>query len=117
MNKRIERDFTYHHPTTLSIVRMTNLRAKARDLAHCMDEIAPDSREKSLAITNLEQAIMWANAAIVRGQEEEAEALEPKVWATADQKVKCSECDFEISESSKERYTPCLGGCWAPVTK
>jgi len=32
----------------------------------------PDSREKSLAKTNLEQAVMWANKAIaIHGSEEE----------------------------------------------
>jgi hypothetical protein len=31
-----------------------------------IDNNCPDSREKSLAMTNLEQAVMWANAAIAR---------------------------------------------------
>lgn len=116
MNERIERDFTYHQPTTQSIVKMTNLRARARGLAHYIDEIVPDSREKSLAMTNLEQAVMWVNASIARYKDEEAEELEPKVWATADQKVRCSGCDFEISESTRARYTPCQDGTWVPVT-
>lgn len=29
---------------------------------------APDSREKSLALTHLEDAVMWANAAIARNE-------------------------------------------------
>jgi hypothetical protein len=29
-------------------------------------EHTPESREQSLALTNLEQAVMWANAAIAR---------------------------------------------------
>lgn len=117
MNERIERDFTYHKPTTPSIRKMNNLRDRARDLAHYIDGIVPDSREKSIAITNLEQAVMWANAAIARNQEEEAEALEPKVWATANETVMCSECGFEISADSAPRYVTCGGGVWTPVTK
>jgi hypothetical protein len=31
-----------------------------------INDLCPESREKSLAITNLEQAVMWANAAIAR---------------------------------------------------
>lgn len=31
-----------------------------------MDNLCPDSRELSLAITKLEEAIMWANASIAR---------------------------------------------------
>jgi hypothetical protein len=31
-----------------------------------LNELVPDSREKSLAITHLEEAVMWANAGIAR---------------------------------------------------
>jgi len=30
------------------------------------DQLAPESREKSLAITKLEEAVYWLNAAIAR---------------------------------------------------
>lgn len=116
MNERIERDFMYHQPTAVSISKMQSIRSNAKVLAVLIDSLAMDSREKSLAITNLEQAVMWANAAIARNQDEEAAELEPKVWATADQKVRCSGCDFEISESTRARYTPCQDGTWVPVT-
>jgi hypothetical protein len=33
-------------------------------------DLTPESREQSLAITHLEQATMWANAAIARREEE-----------------------------------------------
>ena len=36
------------------------------DLAHVLNELVPDSREKSLAITHLEEVMMWSNAAIAR---------------------------------------------------
>lgn len=117
MNEKIERDFIHHEPTPLSIMKITNILDRARGLARYIDETVPDSREKSLAITNLQQAMTWVKDAIILGQEEEAEALEPKVWATENQTVKCSECDFEISESSKSRYFTCDGGEWIPVFK
>jgi hypothetical protein len=34
--------------------------------ANAIDEVCDDSREKSLAITKLEEAMFWANAAIAR---------------------------------------------------
>jgi hypothetical protein len=37
-------------------------------LAECIDGVLPFSREKSLAMTKIEEAMMWANAAIARNQ-------------------------------------------------
>lgn len=45
---------------------METVRDIAHHLAMTMWRLAPDSRELSLAITNLEQAVFWANAAIAR---------------------------------------------------
>jgi hypothetical protein len=36
------------------------------ELGEKIDSLLPDSREKSLAITNLEQSAMWANTCIAR---------------------------------------------------
>jgi hypothetical protein len=38
----------------------------AKMMATIIENTCPESREKSLAITNLEQAVMWANASIAR---------------------------------------------------
>lgn len=62
----IEHIFSYHSPHDDDIVRMQQLRKKAKDLAFYIEEHAPPSLEKSLAFTNLEQVVMWANASIVR---------------------------------------------------
>ncbi|MCY9720237.1 hypothetical protein M5W76_17665, partial [Paenibacillus larvae] len=61
-----ENNFKYHAPKEGQPEKYTALREKAKDLAYLLDELCPNSREKSLAITNLEQAVMWANAAIAR---------------------------------------------------
>ncbi len=42
-------------------VRQACLRA-----AQALDDLVPEGREKSLAITKLEEAMMWANAGIAR---------------------------------------------------
>ena len=62
----IERDFTYHAPKEGKPEKYERIRDEAKALAHTINDLAPDSREKSLAKTKLEEAVMWANAAIAR---------------------------------------------------
>ena len=62
----IERNFTYHAPKPGQPEQYERIRSKAKELAYILDEECPSSRELSLAITNLEQAVFWANAAIAR---------------------------------------------------
>jgi hypothetical protein len=58
--------FTYHPPFGTQQQRYVALRDTAYDLAVMIAESTPDSREQSLALTHLETAIMFANAAIAR---------------------------------------------------
>jgi hypothetical protein len=60
--------FTYHPPKDDQALRYEIIRERALDFAAFLDEKCPDSREKSLAITHLEDAVMWANAAIARNE-------------------------------------------------
>lgn len=64
--EQIEQNFKYHKPKEGQPAIYTAIRGHAKDLAHFIDDTAPDCREKSLAITKLEEAVMWANAAIAR---------------------------------------------------
>lgn len=59
--------FTYHPPQDHQIPKYQLIRAKAAEFAQLIEKLTPVSREQSLALTNLEQATMWANAAIARG--------------------------------------------------
>ncbi|MFF1531496.1 hypothetical protein [Cellulomonas sp. NPDC058312] len=56
------------HPATSAEKRGDHgsVRAECKSLAHFLDRNVPPSREKALALTNLEQAMFWANAAIAR---------------------------------------------------
>ena len=62
----LEKRFTYHPPKGEQPALYEKIRFNGRNLAEMIDEECPDSREKSLALTKLEEAVMWANAAIAR---------------------------------------------------
>lgn len=61
---QIENIFTYHSPKDNQPQRYETLRELARQLGHTINELCPESREKSLALTNLQQSVMFANASI-----------------------------------------------------
>jgi hypothetical protein len=58
--------FAYHKPDEEKIVLHQDIRDGAYVLAQDIDTFVPDSREKALALTALEEAMMWANAGIAR---------------------------------------------------
>lgn len=64
----IQNRFTYHPPKAGQPARYENLRSAARALAVLIADETPDSRERSLAITKLEECVFWANAAIARNE-------------------------------------------------
>jgi len=65
---QIEKVFIYHAPKEGQAARYTRLRAEAKALATTFAQECPESRELSLALTHLEEAIMFANAAIARNE-------------------------------------------------
>lgn len=65
---QIENAFTYHPPKGDQPERYVKIRDAAKNFVFPIDECVPDSREKSVAMTNLEQVVMWANAGISRNE-------------------------------------------------
>ena len=65
--------YTYHKPSALQSMKYDMIRAYAKQLADAIETVCPDSRERSLAHTNLEQATMWANASIARYKDPDEE--------------------------------------------
>lgn len=65
----IEHRFAFH-PATDEEKRLRHGSVRHACLVAAMqiNDLAPDGREKSLAITALEEAMMWGNAAIARAQ-------------------------------------------------
>lgn len=68
VNSQIEKSFTYHAPKDGQADRYVVLRDAAKQLAVTISEMTPESREQSLALTKLEEAVMFANAAIARNE-------------------------------------------------
>lgn len=64
--ERIGNDFAHHVPKLGQPELYSTIRDKARDLALLVASVTPEGREQALALTNLEQCVFWANAAIAR---------------------------------------------------
>jgi hypothetical protein len=64
----LENNFTYHAPKGDQQRRYEELRSKARSLAQMVMDFCPESRERSLALTKIEESVMWANASIARNE-------------------------------------------------
>lgn len=62
----VARRFTYHAPKEGQPEKYENIRDEAKQLAETIVLLVPESREQALALTHLEQAVMWANAGIAR---------------------------------------------------
>jgi hypothetical protein len=60
----IDNVFTYHPPVGDQVERYQYIREGGRILARLIDGQAPDGPEKTLALRKLQEAVMWANAAI-----------------------------------------------------
>jgi hypothetical protein len=48
----------------------TSVRQNCRALADFLNEKLPEGREKALAMTHLEEVMLWGNAAIARNSDE-----------------------------------------------
>lgn len=64
--KRIEWDFGDHAPDEARARVHEYIREVFHNTADHINQYILESREKSLAITKLEEAMFWANAAIAR---------------------------------------------------
>ena len=69
-DKDLANRFTYHPPKEdlNQVERYQAIRAEVHSAATVINNRCPESREKSLAITHLEEAVFWANAAIARNE-------------------------------------------------
>ncbi len=68
--KELDNVFTYHAPTEGQVQDYNLIRSEGKRFASTISMICPTSRERSLALTKIREAVMWANAAIACNQEE-----------------------------------------------
>ncbi|WP_326554688.1 Acb2/Tad1 domain-containing protein [Micromonospora sp. NBC_01813] len=62
----IDNRFDYHAPTKQRAARHQLVRDTCATLAEELNELLPEGREKALAMTKVEEAMFWANAAVAR---------------------------------------------------
>lgn len=62
---KILKSMTNIKPEDLQIQKIENIRAEYKKVVESLAQNCPDSRELSIAITNLEDSLMWAVKSIV----------------------------------------------------
>lgn len=62
----LDKRFNHHPPDSDAVLCHENARAAIKVAAGRIVQLTPECREQSLALTALEEALMWANAAIAR---------------------------------------------------
>ena len=61
----MKKTYAYHKPSQEGLGRIAQLRKMFSDLHDAVLQLAPDSRERAVALTNLETTAMWAIKAVV----------------------------------------------------
>lgn len=62
----IDNRFTFHPVKNGQAEKYEAIRGAAKEYALLLNQLCPESREKSLAITHLEDVVYCANASIAR---------------------------------------------------
>ncbi len=57
--------FAYHKPSDEGLAKITKLREMFSEVSMVINEVCPNSRERSVALTELETTAMWAIKAVV----------------------------------------------------
>lgn len=62
----MDKVYSYHPPHPENAAKFVAMRDEGRKMAELVMQHCPVSRERDIALTKIEEAIMWANAAIAR---------------------------------------------------
>ena len=68
MANRLDSVFAYHPPKSDQVDKYELIRSNFLEFARGLVALTPSSREQSLMLTKLEEASMFANAAIARNE-------------------------------------------------
>lgn len=61
----MKKTYAYHKPSPDGLEKIAKLREAFSNLHDIIEELSPQSREKSVALTNLETTAMWAIKSVV----------------------------------------------------
>jgi hypothetical protein len=64
--RRLENDFRYHAPKEGQPAMYEAIRDAGHKMAKLLVATCPEGRELATALTNIEQAVFWGNAAVAR---------------------------------------------------
>ncbi len=68
-SKTLDNNFKHHPPSSILIANAHGaVRKELRSMATELTDLCPESPELNMALTKLEEAMFWANAAIARYQ-------------------------------------------------
>lgn len=70
-DQELTKRFTYHPPKGNQVARYENIREAAKQFATTLcqqSEAGTMNREFAIALTKLEECVMWANASIARNE-------------------------------------------------
>ena len=104
--QELDNRFIYHKPIGNQPSRYEAIRNLAKDLAVAINELCPESREKSNAFTDLESSVMWANASIARNEGED-NSTRPIPGMNGEQSAAWALGYRACHESMSKRTTPC----------
>lgn len=61
----IDKPYAYHKPSKDGLARINRLRDEFSGLQRVIEQQCPESRQRAVALTNLETSAMWAIKAVV----------------------------------------------------
>ena len=64
----LDNTYKHHEPKNDQVARYQNIRDYGKVLSGLVMAEVPESRERSLALTKIDEAVMWANAGIARNE-------------------------------------------------
>lgn len=108
-NPKVEQIFTYHTPFGDQRERYEDLRAEALVFAQQIERQCPPSRERSLAITSLQETVMWANASIAINEAASPYAPAVVLRAEVDGNVEDFKHEARIQENLIYKRPPIAG--------
>jgi hypothetical protein len=65
--EQIENWFSYHSPSSDNLVAYEKLRSAGKQFAQAINDLCPESADKTAAIRKVREAVMTANASIACG--------------------------------------------------